>query len=123
MLEKIKNVVEKESKVKDLCIRKNNREYVYLRMIYSKIARELTAEPLMAIGNVIKRDHSNIIHYLKNFDNYISYEPKLLEIYEKCRSIMYSQIDEYAVRLYIRNNLSKLDKKEINEIYNLIKSK
>jgi len=47
------------------------RNLVYKRAIYYKLAKEFTKEPLHAIGQEVNKDHATVIHGLKTFDNII----------------------------------------------------
>lgn len=84
-LEKILEIVEKETKTK-LTSKNRRREVVYARAIYYKLARLNTRNSLAKIASLVERDHATALHGLKVFDQQISvYEDarEYLEIYNK----------------------------------------
>ena len=46
------------------------RDSVHARVIVSKIIRDTTVLPFHSIGKRFNRDHSSIVHYLRNFESY-----------------------------------------------------
>lgn len=65
------------------------REYVYARFVYSKIMRD-KGFSLSYIGNTINKDHSTIIHALKQFELLKNYED-FKKIYNKVRIAIYKE--------------------------------
>lgn len=55
------------------------REYVFARNIYTKI-QKIYGKKLTHIGKDIKKDHTTIIHSLKQFDNRYALEDEYREI-------------------------------------------
>jgi len=70
-LEKIKEIVENNTKIK-LRKKTRKREVVYSRAIYYKLATQHTRESLSSIGASVKKNHATVINGLKVFDNQIS---------------------------------------------------
>ena len=54
-----------------LDVKSRERDIVYKRAIYYKLAKEFTKEPLYKIGQEVNKDHATVIHGLKTFDNII----------------------------------------------------
>jgi chromosomal replication initiation ATPase DnaA len=82
----LKGVIEK---VLDLDISKNCRErdIVDGRIIYSKILRD-RGHTLSNIGQPVHKDHTTILHYLKQFDSLYEYDKKFSSNYDICSSVI-----------------------------------
>lgn len=61
----IQKLVEKETGLK-LNAKTRGRDYVYARAIYFKLCRERTNKNLTEIGNTVGKDHTSVLHALKN---------------------------------------------------------
>ena len=61
-----------------------NREYVYARAIFFKLAREFTTCPFKKIGDAVSRDHASVIHGLKVFDMLMLHKDEILDVYFEC---------------------------------------
>lgn len=57
------------------------RQYVLVRSLYYKLAREYTVHSLAKIGKAFNKDHATVLHGLKVFDTVKMYEPKLYDLY------------------------------------------
>jgi hypothetical protein len=57
------------------------RQYVLVRSLYYKLAREYTVHSLAKIGEMFNKDHATVLHGLKVFDTVKMYEPKLYDLY------------------------------------------
>lgn len=103
------------------------REYIYARVIYFKIARELTTHSLSDIGEHIGKDHSTVLFNLKNnFDIMEKYEKKFFNLYKAAKLICsekllgYQNIDEFLeVGTRIENYYLEENKKLNEELSNL----
>lgn len=73
------------------------RDYVFSRIIYYKLAREYTTLSLKKIGAPMKKNHATVLHALKSFNLIQMYEPALYEIYVKFK-------ERYPVELFINKN-------------------
>lgn len=51
----------------DLATRTRKHEYIIARTIYYKICRELTLYSYGDIGGILNKDHSTVLHAIKNF--------------------------------------------------------
>ena len=79
----IENIINFINTQLDVDITKNKRtdEYVFARIIYYKLATELTNLSKSNIGKAVNRDHCAVIHNLRNFDVAMKY-PKLKNVYD-----------------------------------------
>lgn len=57
------------------------RQYVLVRSLYYKLAREYTVHSLHKIGSMFNKDHATVLHGLKVFETVKMYEPNLYELY------------------------------------------
>tara|TARA_R100000734_G_C3267496_1_gene64362 strand:+ start:173 stop:586 length:414 start_codon:yes stop_codon:yes gene_type:complete len=64
------------------------RNYVYGRAIYFKLAKEFTHHTFKDIGQVVKRDHASVIHGLKVFEVIERYNDNMLDVYYDCKKIL-----------------------------------
>lgn len=76
------------------------REYVQARAMYYKFARQVGAT-LVAIGKSAGKDHATIIHSLRKFDEYHSYD----EVFRK----QYAQLTELLKDININNDVDASD--------------
>ena len=76
------------------------REYVQARAMYYKFARQNGAT-LVAIGQSAGKDHATIMHALKKFDEYHSYD----EVFRK----QYAQLTELLVDININSDVDASD--------------
>jgi hypothetical protein len=67
-------------------------ETVNARMVFSKILRQ-RSYTLCDIGRYLKKDHSTVVHYMNNIDNFISHDERLNELYYKCRETFFETND------------------------------
>ena len=82
-LELIKETVERmtEQKIDRQC---RDREVVYARAMYFKLAKQYTNYPLNKIGKIVYRHHASVIHGIKLFDDVIAkYETDYYQIYDR----------------------------------------
>ena len=82
-LELIKETVERmtEQKIDRQC---RDREVVYARAMYFKLAKQYTNYPLNKIGKIVNRHHASVIHGIKLFDDVIAkYETDYYQIYDR----------------------------------------
>ena len=59
------------------------RPYVDAKKIISQVLRMYTRLRLVDIANEFNVDHSSIVHYGKNFDILLDYEPDFKKLYDK----------------------------------------
>ena len=99
----VKRAVENVTGVEDLATKSRTFDVSMARWIYIKIARENTTSPLKAIGEVINRDHTTVLHGLKNIDFELSYNSDLQTKYERALIISLSKLNT--------NNIEQVDKR------------
>ena len=80
MTEQIIKFINTELEI-DITKKKKTNEYVFARILYYKLATELTNYSLREIGDMVNKDHCAVIHNLKNFDEVIK-RPNLKKIYQ-----------------------------------------
>jgi hypothetical protein len=71
----------------DIFASNRKRSVVESRMIFSSMLRDM-GYSLVTIGNVLKKDHTTIIHYLRKIKELIEVDGSLLKKYLKCRQII-----------------------------------
>ena len=96
------SIVEKVNRHLDIDIRKKNRirEYVYGRVIYYKLARDLTQHTLKKIGKEVFKDHASVNVGLKNFESMLFYKDNFYATYLEIKA----DYDNYVMSdSYIKN--------------------
>ena len=99
----VKRAVENVTGVEDLATKSRTFDISMARWIYIKIARENTTSPLKAIGEIINRDHTTVLHGLKNIDFELSYNSDLQTKYDKALIISLSKLNT--------QNIEQIDKR------------
>ena len=84
----IKNYIDKEAGI-DISIKSRQRSIVLYRVLYYKLALELTDESLQKIGEVLNRDHATVLHsrnknfeYMMSLETYRNLYKKYMELYK-----------------------------------------
>ena len=116
-LEIICNIVNDFFQVDIRCGRRK-REIADKRIIYSKIAKEKTAYSFTKIGEEINKDHSTIMHHLKQFDSLYEYDKYFKRDYINCLKKIPVFKDYADVRT---NTLKEIVKKNNAQNYQLRK--
>lgn len=83
-MQKLNEIIDSVSARTGLDVRKNTRqvEYVMARNIYYKIAKhDLGLGTLSAVGKPLNKDHTTVLHGLKNFYQIENYYPKMYNDY------------------------------------------
>ena len=65
MIQKIKKLVERETKIKNIGVRKRTQELVDARVFYFVLALRHTKYSYVRIGSLVNRDHSTVVHAQK----------------------------------------------------------
>ena len=86
-LKDIRKAVELVSGIDDLSLKTRKREYIDARMIYYKIASEITEKSTVKIGMEVCKDHATVMHGLKTFEN-LSVLPEIQSIYFKSMTFL-----------------------------------
>ena len=87
----------------DITKKTKTNDYVFARVVYYKLAKELTVISLDEIGRQVNKDHCSVLHNLKSFDHIMKI-PK----YKK----LYTTFKEYPIEEDRTNHLEVLN---INE--------
>tara|TARA_R100000951_G_scaffold106806_1_gene101626 strand:- start:805 stop:1368 length:564 start_codon:yes stop_codon:yes gene_type:complete len=84
----IKNYIDQEAGI-DIAIKSRKRSIVLYRVLYYKLALELTDESLQNIGEVLNRDHATVLHsrnknfeYMMSLETYRNLYKKYMELYK-----------------------------------------
>ena len=125
----VKKVVEDVTGVEDISTKTRTFDVSMARWIYIKIARENTTSPLKAIGEVINRDHTTVLHGLKNIDFELSYNSDLQTKYDRALIISLSklntqnieQIDQRITEL--KSELLRLEVKRKSILHEFVNAK
>lgn len=98
----------------DISSKSRKREIVEARMMYAKLMKRYTKHSLSAIGAPIGRDHSMIIHYIKNFSWLKKSETEfgrkfdiLNDMYEEFREAWFNveRFDEKSKIIFLQKSL------------------
>lgn len=93
-VEKFKKIINEVFSI-DLESESRKREVVDARKVYTKILRD-NGYRYEAIANSIKKDHSTIVHYIKNINNILSYDKHLMDKYIACE-LAFIRIKKYEL--------------------------
>lgn len=119
----------------DIEIKSSKREVVDARKVYSKILRD-RGYSYESIGNTINKDHSTIIHYIKNIEYLLSYDQILREKYVACKNVFVKKknsiseqikkdVDIYVTVVRLTNELQEavaIKEKLLDEFFNYIQN-
>ena len=94
----------------DITKRNRKRDYVIMRGLYYKIARENTHQPLENIGKKVNVTHCSVIHSLKFVDFDLNKEKNKV-IYLKC-------LHKLGIKEYVKEVEIKLPKHIIEHLLN-----
>lgn len=126
-LQQIKKDVEDLTGLKNIESRTRKRDYVIARFIYMDLAYWFTEFSLEAIGGMVNRDHSNVVHGLAKLENHLKYENRFSEIHRqlekhyisyhgrKRRVVSRNRDNQFRVRNRIIRALNKMDKNQLEE--------
>lgn len=111
-------------------IAKNTREQAYInaRIIYYKLCKDFTHHSSGKIGGIINRDHTTVLHSLKNFEYYILKDKYYNKLYTDLYNVLepnfnndHLSIDE-TIENYSTLEMLNAKKEEIKELREQIKS-
>lgn len=84
----IKNHIDQDAGI-DISIKSRQRSIVLYRVLFYKLALELTDESLQKIGEILNRDHSTVLHsrnknfeYMMSLETYRNLYKKYMELYK-----------------------------------------
>tara|TARA_R110000772_G_scaffold88687_3_gene184079 strand:- start:717 stop:1175 length:459 start_codon:yes stop_codon:yes gene_type:complete len=96
ILTKIKKLVEDNLEINNISKKSRERDYVFARFLYFKIAKDCVETSLSNIASVVNRDHATAIHGIKQYDDLVKYNPGLSYLknyYDKISSIIKSNFN------------------------------
>ena len=95
-LEDIKNYVESKTEL-DLSKNCRKRPLVDARALYFKLARKHTNESYDAIGALVNRDHSSVVHSVKHsFEIVYKFNPFIKMLYNDFNPIIWADKDSFS---------------------------
>jgi hypothetical protein len=95
-LEDIKNYVESKTEL-DLSKNCRKRSLVDARALYFKLARKHTNESYDAIGSLVNRDHSSVVHSVKHsFEIVYKFNPFIKMLYNDFNPIVWADKDSFS---------------------------
>jgi len=80
----------------DISTKCRERPIVLYRVLFFKLALELTDEPLDKIGKILKRDHSTVVHSRNNTFEYMMSLQKYRNLYKKYMKIYETPVIDLA---------------------------
>lgn len=110
---KLNEIIDVVSDVTGIDLRANNRKrnVIYARVIYFKIARDITKYSLSAIGKEVGKDHATVLFHLeKNFEVIQRFEPDFYNAYLVAKDIVYKKVidkPEKKVSLSVEGEIEK----------------
>lgn len=94
---KIKSIVEEYTDIKDIGIKERTHEISMARWLYCKLCREYTNATMSAIGKIINRDHSTVVHAIKSLEFEFAYNKDLQTKYDDLSIIVVSKIKMFSL--------------------------
>ena len=88
MLQKIKELVEIETKIRDISKKSRLPNIVDARVMYYYLAKKYTGLSYHRIAKKVNRDHATVINGLRKWDEEIIYDPYMEIVYNKIKSIL-----------------------------------
>ena len=101
----------------DIRKKKKTNEYVFARIIYHKLATELTNYSLSEIASAVNKDHCAVIHNLKNFEEVIK-RPNLKKIYDTFKEYPLEEDRTTYTQVVKLNEQLRLELIETKQKYN-----
>ena len=123
ILTKIKKLVEDNLEINNISKKSRERDYVFARFLYFKIAKDCVETSLSNIASVVNRDHATAIHGIKQYDDLVKYNPGLIvyiRYHMKINKIQFDkimmkwQILKYGtIDIHIQNTIDKVVDQEL----------
>ena len=114
-LEDIYQIYKKYIEPMDVLEITRKRDVVENRLMFAMLCLKYTKESYANIGQFIKKDHSTIVHYTKQFDVIISSSPGVFENYLDAEKDIVNSYP-YALDIFL-NNPQKPDVKKAHILY------
>lgn len=117
-LEDIKNYVESKTEL-DLSKNCRKRQLVDARALYFKLARKYTGESFDAIGTLVNRDHSSVVHSVKHsFEIVYKFNPFIKMLYNDFNPVLFAKRETFEtseVNDILTENIMLRDKIKVLE--------
>jgi len=94
---KIKKAVEEYTGIEDIGVKDRSHDIAMARWLYCKLCREHTNGTMSAIGKLINRDHSTVVHAVKSLEFEFAYNKDLQTKYEDLSIIVVSKIKMFSL--------------------------
>ena len=107
-LKQLKDRIEYEFDV-DLATRERTRKMAYLRGVFFSVAHKTLNLPLYTIGSIVNRNHSTVIHSLKNIAPSLEMNEPVLNEYRN--ELMLWMLDPNKEAQEIKQQIKKLQQK------------
>jgi len=129
MLRKIKELVEIETKIKDISVRSRKRDIVNDRVMYYYLSRKYTRASYERIAGYLNRNHATAIHSLKSYNSWkfamFEYSKELEKLHSIERLIPEIAVQEVEPvdfhELFRARNIALNE--EISELRSMVKEK
>lgn len=92
---KIKKLVEADLGLDDISKKTRQRDYVFARFLYYKVARDISKSSLSSIGQVVNRDHATALYGISKFDDLVDYNKDFCYLKDSYHSVSL-QASEYV---------------------------
>lgn len=92
---KIKKLVEADLGLDDISKKTRQRDYVFARFLYYKVARDISKSSLSSIGQVVNRDHATALYGISKFDDLVDYNKDFRYLKDSYHSVSL-QASEYV---------------------------
>ncbi|WP_167596600.1 helix-turn-helix domain-containing protein [Leeuwenhoekiella sp. ZYFB001] len=107
-LKTILETVENETGLK-IRTHKRNRNLVYARYIYYRLAKEITDTSLDEIGKVVNRDHSTVINGLNKFEETILVDQDWYLVYLRIKQKFQGLTEEEREKIEVKDQVALLN--------------
>lgn len=94
---KIKKAVEEYTGIEDIGVKDRSHDIAMARWLYCKLCREHTNGTMSAIGKLINRDHSTVVHAVKSLEFEFLYNKDLQTKYDDLSIIVVSKIKMFSL--------------------------
>lgn len=107
----LKNQLDQEAGI-DIATRKRHRPIVLFRVLFYKLALDLTSESTLKIAKILGRDHSTVVHSRNNTFEYMMSLEKYRNLYKKYMALYNMEVidftDEESIEIQrLTNQLNK----------------
>ena len=109
MMQELWKAIQTDNQIKDTRDRRN----VIYRHSFAIAAVEMTTLPMAQIGGIINRDHTTVVHAMKNKEGNILYDKNFRNIYDTVSSVVAEAMSVYdeTVSEYVRKKIKTANPK------------